>query len=63
MQVESGFPSRKSGKFSESKRETTSWLVVDSPGPAHYDPPRTLEKPPVRVRARDRFRDRDIGLG
>ena len=27
-QVESNFPSRRSGKFSESKRETTSWLVV-----------------------------------
>ena len=58
-QVESAFPSRQSGKFSESKRETTSWLVVDSPGPAHYDPPRTLEKPPVRARDRDRGRDRD----
>ena len=58
-QVESAFPSRQSGKFSESKRETTSWLVVDSPGPAHYDPPRTLEKPPVRARDRDRVRVRD----
>ena len=28
LQVESNFPSRRSGKFSESKRETTSWLVV-----------------------------------
>ena len=27
-QVESNFPSRRSGKFSESKRETTSWIVV-----------------------------------
>ena len=45
-QVESTFPSRRSGKFSASKRETTSWLVVRRPTPASLRLPPTLSPRP-----------------
>lgn len=44
-QVESRYRSNDSGRFGNYDRKTQSWLDVDSPGPAYYDPPPPIVPP------------------